>query len=123
MDFWNEQADQLEKALLDNAPALVSHFLRTASAEAVAELAGDALPASENTRSSVIAALTARLDQQAEQQLQDLLAKTKRDMNSIASSVKSANAAGACPDETYAAITGKLQDIEGMMTKAISAPN
>ena len=28
MDFWNEQADKLEKALLDGAPALVLHFLR-----------------------------------------------------------------------------------------------
>ena len=28
MDFWNEQDDKLEKALLDGAPALVLHFLR-----------------------------------------------------------------------------------------------
>lgn len=63
MDFWNEQADQLEKALLDNAPALVLHYIRTASPEAVAALAGDALPASDNTRASVVATLAARLDQ------------------------------------------------------------
>ncbi|EHH7254049.1 hypothetical protein J5X32_001742 [Escherichia coli] len=62
MDFWNEQADQLEKALLDNAPALVLHYIRTASPEAVAELAGDALPTSENTRASVVATLATRLE-------------------------------------------------------------
>ncbi|WP_045762237.1 hypothetical protein [Xanthomonas albilineans] len=63
MDFWNEQADKLEKALLDNAPALVLHYIHTASPEAVAALAGDALPTSDNTRASVVAVLAARLDQ------------------------------------------------------------
>jgi hypothetical protein len=66
MDFWNEQADQLEKALLGNVPALMRHFLRTASPEAVAELAGENFAeASPNVRASVAATLGARLDQPA----------------------------------------------------------
>lgn len=55
MDFWNEQADQLEKALLDNAPALVLHYIRTASPEAVATLAArldQSMPAGAYSRSA-----------------------------------------------------------------------
>lgn len=62
MDFWNQQASQLEMALLDNVPALVLHFIRTAAPDAVEALSGDALPANANMRASVIATLTTRLD-------------------------------------------------------------
>lgn len=67
MDFWNEQADHLEKILLNNAPTLLLHFLRTAPPERVASLAGqDFVQASNNTRAAVTATLTARLGKQVE---------------------------------------------------------
>ncbi len=62
MEFWNKQINNLEKALLGKAPALLLHYLRTASPVAITELAGEALPVSENVRSAVIASLIARLN-------------------------------------------------------------
>lgn len=63
MTYWNEQADVLEKVLSDNQRALALHFIRTASPEALIELAGDALPDTDNTRASVVATLAARLEE------------------------------------------------------------
>jgi hypothetical protein len=61
--YWNDQADKLNKALLDNPQALVLHYVRTAPPEALSALVGDTLPESGKTLSSVRAVLAARLDQ------------------------------------------------------------
>jgi hypothetical protein len=63
MTYWNKQADKLEKTLLENPRALVLHFIRTASPQAISAIAGDALPDSDNTRASVVATLAGRLDE------------------------------------------------------------
>lgn len=64
MKFWNEQVDQLEDALRGNTSALMLHFLRTSSSQALMSVAGDSLAGiSENTRASITAALIARLEQ------------------------------------------------------------
>jgi hypothetical protein len=63
MNYWNEQADKLERTLLENPRALVLHFIRTASPEALLDVAGDALADSDNARASVVATLAARLDE------------------------------------------------------------
>ena len=66
MDTWNEQADKLEKALLDNTPALVLHFLRTASPDTIGGLAAEALPdcSGSKVRQSVVSVLAARLERE-----------------------------------------------------------
>lgn len=61
MDIWTDHADKLEQALLAKAPALVLHFLSTASPEALAQVASDALPSSSNTKAAVVAVLASRL--------------------------------------------------------------
>lgn len=61
MDFWNSQAKQLQMKLLEHTPELLLHFLRTASDESIIRLAGEALPESDNTRSSIISHLAASL--------------------------------------------------------------
>ncbi|WP_099552483.1 hypothetical protein [Stenotrophomonas maltophilia] len=66
MEFWNTQAKQLEKKLQEHLPALMLHFLRTASEESINSIAGEALPLGENARSSVISHLVARLVDQAD---------------------------------------------------------
>lgn len=64
MEFWNSQAEQLEKKLLQHMPELMLHFLRTATDATINALAGEALPTSENTRASIIAHLAGRLARQ-----------------------------------------------------------
>lgn len=61
MDYWIEQADRLNEALLANPQALVLHFLYTAPPEELERLAGDALPQDSKTRASVAATLASRL--------------------------------------------------------------
>ncbi|WP_457805852.1 hypothetical protein [Stenotrophomonas maltophilia] len=61
MDYWNSQAKQLQMKLLEHTPELLLHFLRTASDESIKRLAGEALPESDNTRSSIISHLAASL--------------------------------------------------------------
>lgn len=60
MNDWQKLADKLESVLLANAPALLLHFLSTASHDAVAALAGDALPNCRRTQASVVAILLDR---------------------------------------------------------------
>ncbi|SOO14200.1 hypothetical protein [Xanthomonas citri] len=61
-DIWDEMAKALEGRLLAQPHLLLLHFLKTASAEQLAAIAGDVLPVSENTRSSVLAHLAARIE-------------------------------------------------------------
>lgn len=61
MKFWNAQAEQLEKKMLEHVPELMLHFLQTATHEQITNLVGEALPESDNTRSSIIAHCSARL--------------------------------------------------------------
>ncbi|MCP3050760.1 hypothetical protein K6X12_06565 [Xanthomonas euvesicatoria pv. allii] len=60
--IWDEMANALEGRLMVQPHLLLLHFLKTASAEQLAAIAGDALPVSENTRSSVLAHLAARIE-------------------------------------------------------------
>ncbi|WP_146098033.1 hypothetical protein [Xanthomonas arboricola] len=62
VNVWDEMANALEGRLLTQPHALLRHFLNTASAEQLDALAGDVLPASDNSRCSVRAHLTARID-------------------------------------------------------------
>ncbi|KGK66398.1 hypothetical protein NB99_09085 [Xanthomonas citri pv. fuscans] len=55
-------ADAVERRLLAQPQLLLRHFLRTATAEQLTAVAGDVLPASDNTLSSVRAHLAARID-------------------------------------------------------------
>lgn len=64
MTFWDRQAELLGSKLLQNMPALMLHFLRTASQEQITELAGETLPTSINARTSIIAHLVAVLADQ-----------------------------------------------------------
>lgn len=66
MSFWDKQADHLEQKLLQNMPALMLHFLQTASEEQIIKITSDGLPMSDNTRSSIIAHLTMRLAEQSD---------------------------------------------------------
>lgn len=65
MDDWNQLADKLEAALLDNTPALMLHFLETATPQQMASVVG---ASSLNTESKVFAStqavLAARLEEQ-----------------------------------------------------------
>lgn len=60
-DVWDQLADKLEASLLAQPKALAVHFLKTASPGELADLAGDALPSTDNTRAGVVQHLTARI--------------------------------------------------------------
>ncbi|RRS01189.1 hypothetical protein EIP75_21680 [Aquabacterium soli] len=59
--FWDDQADQLAKALATKVPALIQHFVRTATPEALAALVGDALPDKIEHRVAVVEILSRRV--------------------------------------------------------------
>ena len=63
MTFWNEQADHLEAALLAKTAVLAQHYLRTAPADDVWNLAGYKLPQSIATHDGVKASLVRQLKQ------------------------------------------------------------
>ena len=65
MSYWNEQANHLEAALWANKAVLAQHFLRTAPAEAVWNLAGYELPQNTATHDGVKATLVRQLKQPA----------------------------------------------------------
>ena len=61
MSFWNTEADKLEAGFRANFPAVMRHFLSTATPEQIAACSGVAIDAlSENTRNSVLAVLMQR---------------------------------------------------------------
>ncbi|WNH54809.1 hypothetical protein [Stenotrophomonas oahuensis] len=61
-ELWDQLADSLEARLLAQPQALALHFLKTATPEQLAEVAGDSLPSTDNTRAGVIAHLSARIE-------------------------------------------------------------